>query len=253
MTIVAEILGSIIGFWIVYAIMALIFKHEAGLTITIMLFLIANLCTLICGKVDIIAIVGCILGSLSILFIAPIQVKSKKTENMKNRKEASNSNPIKKCIEKNNNYFLCEECGKQSFGEEECSNCGFKFSKNEKLLNIKYQDYLIVKTTEERIKKVGGIYNATRYRWKVKIDNVKKYPYVLSVVNGYVREVFVVDYWQKAQDRYGETGIGRYEFTGHLASKEIRKFFIHKRIPALYRKKGMSNPVLYPKSDAIWE
>lgn len=120
-------------------------------------------------------------------------------------------------------------------------------------MNINYDDFLIIKTTPERIEKVGSLYNATHYRWRVKVENVEKYRYVLAVVKGYVEDVFVVDYWQPSKNRYGENGVGRYEFVGHPAFMEIRKKFFGKRIPEVYRKQGMANPVLFPKKEAVWD
>ena len=120
-------------------------------------------------------------------------------------------------------------------------------------MKINFEDFLIIKTTEERIKKVGSLYDATHYRWKAKIENLEKYHYVLAVIKGYVKDVFVVDYWQPAKNRYGENGEGRCEFVGQLAPDEIRKYFIGKRIPEIYRKQGMANPVLFPKKEAHWD
>ena len=73
------------------------------------------------------------------------------------------------------------------------------------------------------------------------MPNIEKYPYVFSVSDGIVREVYRVNEWHL--NEYRE----RKEFTGSVAPKEIRERFVGKRIPEYYSKKGMASPVLYSK------
>lgn len=83
-------------------------------------------------------------------------------------------------------------------------------------------------------------YEATRGCWKIRIPNKDRYPYVLSVTDGLVKEVYKVKEWHEQGDRK--------EFTGEVAPDEIRNIFIDKRIPDYYAKKGMASPVLKSKN-----
>ena len=71
--------------------------------------------------------------------------------------------------------------------------------------------------------------------------SISEYPFVFSVTDGVVREVYKVHRWLKS-DRDG-----RYEFEGEIAT-DIRNQFINKRIPEKYRKKGMAAPVLFSRN-----
>ena len=102
--------------------------------------------------------------------------------------------------------------------------------------------YLIIKIRKSVIEDRGSVYEAVRRAWKISIDNAQNYPYVLAVENGIVKGVFEVDYWYKSQE------IGRCEFIGKNAHKGIEDYFLNKRIPEKYCKKGMSSPVLYGKN-----
>lgn len=89
-------------------------------------------------------------------------------------------------------------------------------------------------------------YEATRKSWRIKKPDVDKYPYVFSVSNGIVREIYKVDKWK-------ETNGGRFYFSGKEVSDKLgsnykKKDFINKRIPSYYLKKGMASPVLYSKN-----
>ena len=107
--------------------------------------------------------------------------------------------------------------------------------------------YMIIKVRWWRLNEMtdqfGGEnsrYEATRGRWRINIPDIKKYPYVLSVTDGIVKEVYKVKEWHKAGERK--------EFTGEVAPEEIRKLFIDHRIPDYYSKKGMAYPVLKSKN-----
>ena len=97
-------------------------------------------------------------------------------------------------------------------------------------------DYVIIKTTESKIIERGSLYEATRYKWKAG-DRIARYSFVLSVVNTYVREVYIVERWKKEGERWW--------FEGHKAEGEIYENLIGKRIPYKYRKKGMASPYVY--------
>lgn len=106
---------------------------------------------------------------------------------------------------------------------------------NPKYMIIKVKDYWLNKNNNDR-------YETTRFAWKINREQAKQYPYVLSVTNGVVREVYKVSEWHPCNDESG-----RSEFTGERAEPEIANIFKDKRIPEKYRKKGQASPVLYCK------
>ena len=101
--------------------------------------------------------------------------------------------------------------------------------------------YMIIKVKDYWLNQRKDRYECTRYAWRVKRENAKKYPYVLSVTRGIVREVYKVDEWHESDIE------GRSEFVGHIAEDEVRNIFINKKIPEAYRKKGMAGSFVYCK------
>ncbi len=102
--------------------------------------------------------------------------------------------------------------------------------------------YIIIKINDRVLQERNNdIYETVRSAWKVKLAKVKEYKYCLAVLNGVVKNVYMIENWQP--DHRGREG--RYEFNGQEAPKDIRLLFINKRIPENYRKKGMASPVLY--------
>lgn len=108
--------------------------------------------------------------------------------------------------------------------------------------------YIIIKVKdwklEEMLKKYPQTnrYEATRAAWKISPKSVTEYPYVFSVTDGIVKEVYKINNWYKSERP------GRYEFNGEIAHEEIRTRFREKRIPSTYIQKGMANPVLFSKN-----
>ena len=107
--------------------------------------------------------------------------------------------------------------------------------------------YMIIKTSKWRIEDFEGsyasrLYNATRGYWKISPRTASKHPYVLSVIDGVVKEVYKVHQWKPAEEVEG-----RYKFDGEIAEESIRKRFVNHRIPAKYRRKGVASPCLYSK------
>lgn len=100
--------------------------------------------------------------------------------------------------------------------------------------------FIIIKVRQEVVDDRGSFYEACRYAWKISPQKVEE-RIVFCVLNGIVREVFVVEKWKESDIE------GRYEFIGKEAPKEIKNLFINKRIPEQYRKKGMASPVLFSK------
>ena len=101
--------------------------------------------------------------------------------------------------------------------------------------------YMIIKVKDYWLNQRKDRYECTRYAWRVNREKAKRYPYVLSVTRGIVREVYKIEEWHES-DR-----AGRSEFIGHIAEDEVRNLFINKKIPEKYRKKGMASSCLYCK------
>lgn len=104
--------------------------------------------------------------------------------------------------------------------------------------------YMIIKVKDYWLNQRKDRYDCTRSAWKLRPEVAKKYPYVLSVTGGIVREVYKVHEWH-----YCEGRSGRAEFTGEVAEPAVQKIFKGKRIPEKYRKKGQASPFLYCKVD----
>lgn len=85
-------------------------------------------------------------------------------------------------------------------------------------------------------------YEATRWCWKIRPRSIKEYPYIFSVTDGIVKEVYKIDKWVQVPDGT------RFAFEGGLAEEDIRKKYINTRIPEKYCKKGMASPVLFSKN-----
>lgn len=103
-------------------------------------------------------------------------------------------------------------------------------------------DYIIIKTTPQRVSECeDSLYEATRGYWKISQKNTSG-KYVLSVINGIVREVYKPLLWKKSRDYDDRLG-----FEGEIAEARIRNIFLNKRIPEQYRRKGSANPIQYKK------
>lgn len=113
--------------------------------------------------------------------------------------------------------------------------------------------YIIIKVRDWRLDELFPEfpltyrYEATRYAWKIKPKNIQQYPYVFSVTNGIVKEVYKIKEWYFVEDR------NRYAFNGDVADHNIRDKFVNKRVPSEYVKKGMASPVLFSKNKVFTE
>lgn len=101
------------------------------------------------------------------------------------------------------------------------------------------EKYIIIKTTANAISTNGGLYEATRRAWRGSLEKAKKYKYVLSVINGIVREVYEAKVWYQYNP-------DRIAFEGE-ATRDSIAALKGKLIPKVYRKKGNANPFLYKK------
>ena len=104
------------------------------------------------------------------------------------------------------------------------------------------EDYIIIKTSKGAIEANGSLYEATRRSWKADINKAKKYKYVLSVINGIVKGVYMVDKWYPDGDRIA--------FVGRETNDKISSL-IETLIPAMYRKKGMARPFCIRRNNII--
>lgn len=123
-----------------------------------------------------------------------------------------------------------------------------RFSRMEYIDSESNPKYIIIKTSKWRIEDLEGtyeqrLYKATKYCWKISPSKAREYPYVLSVIEGVVQEVYKVDRWKPVED-----GRGRYEFEGTIAEENIRNLFRNYKLPSKYRKRGQASPVLYSKN-----
>lgn len=111
-----------------------------------------------------------------------------------------------------------------------------------------FKPYLIFKvkqTVVDSFLSKGAInprYAATRGDWKrITPERANKCKYVLSVTDGIVKAVY-----QDCKWRDSESIPGRYVCDGiECTDQRVLDFFLNKRIPAKYRKKGMASPSLY--------
>ena len=99
---------------------------------------------------------------------------------------------------------------------------------------------LYIKTNQDTVDRTGDLYEAVRSAWVLNPDRAKEADYVLAVVGGVCRGVFLVDAWtrSKMSDR-------RWEFDGCEVHDDAARRYTGKLIPADKRKPGMAAPVLY--------
>ena len=100
--------------------------------------------------------------------------------------------------------------------------------------------YCLIKINDYWLGERGSVYETVRKHWKVNLNRISRIPYVLAVHKGVVIEVFKADLWYVAPEVPD-----RCMFDGKIASEDIRKLFVNKRVPKHYMKKGMASPVLY--------
>ena len=106
------------------------------------------------------------------------------------------------------------------------------------------EDYIIIKTSDKAIDANGSLYEATRRSWCAKLDNAKKYKYVLSVIKGIVKEVYEVSEWYMSP-----TEASRIEFTGEKTDNKEMQNLIGHRLPDKYMQRGAANPFMYKKNE----
>lgn len=112
---------------------------------------------------------------------------------------------------------------------------------NIKYIIIKIRNETVSNYQEEHpnISHEDCIYEATRSCWVISVERAKTYDYVLGVIDGIVKGVYKVKEWKQVKDT------NRYEFEREDIETEVVNYFINKRIPDEYTKKGSPNPIQY--------
>jgi hypothetical protein len=93
-----------------------------------------------------------------------------------------------------------------------------------------------------------SLYEATRYAWKISRSKAKQAEVILATVQGLIVGAFVADDWLEATAANfpGRIDVpGRLGFVGREAPDEIKRLYVHKRVPDEYRKRGAANPIKY--------
>jgi len=101
------------------------------------------------------------------------------------------------------------------------------------------------------------LFDYTRGKWRIKTEIAQKAKYAFSIYKGIVLEVYEIKRWhvagttkssRKPNDnpelKSTKDSTGRYEFTGSLASDELREKYKGKSVKH-YFVRGNSNPVNY--------
>ncbi len=86
----AMLLGVLVGFWCIYALIALILKHNVSIIITTVLGIIAGISSAI-AESDYSTLLASIIGCICIVLIKPIQVKSDFKNKSKDNKSTNNN------------------------------------------------------------------------------------------------------------------------------------------------------------------
>lgn len=107
----------------------------------------------------------------------------------------------------------------------------------------------VLMITINRLASERGIYDATRFSWKISKKKVEEVEYVLSVIQGMIVGVFKPLEWMDATEEnfpeFHENVPGRIAFVGEAAEESIRQMYLRKRVPDSYRKRGAANPIKY--------
>ncbi|MDD4157509.1 MAG: hypothetical protein PHY08_13170, partial [Candidatus Cloacimonetes bacterium] len=85
-----EIIGASLGFWLLYALIAIFAKHKVAIITTAILGLIAGI-SACAARGDYVTLVGSALAVVLILVITPLQINSEKKEELKKNNNKANS------------------------------------------------------------------------------------------------------------------------------------------------------------------
>lgn len=93
-----------------------------------------------------------------------------------------------------------------------------------------------------------GLYEATRFAWKISKAKAERAEVVLAARQGIIVGAFVAEQWLPATSSNfpgREESAGRMGFAGAEAPEELRRLYVGKRVPDEYRKRGAANPIKY--------
>ena len=93
-----------------------------------------------------------------------------------------------------------------------------------------------------------SLYEATRFAWKIDPKKAKQADVVLATRLGLIVGAFVADEWLIATSANFPGRVDnpkRYGFNGHEAPADIKAFYVGKRVPDEFRKRGAANPIKY--------
>jgi len=92
------------------------------------------------------------------------------------------------------------------------------------------------------------LYESTRGIWRLSKEHAERAQYAFAVYQGVIREVYEIEQWLPAGStkykwrQFEPSHLkNRYEFTGKVASSEIRDKYVDKRMPELHSQ----NPIRY--------
>lgn len=110
-----------------------------------------------------------------------------------------------------------------------------------------FQDKALLITVNRSAPEVG-LYEATRFAWKINQKRATEAEVVLPVIRGIIVGAFIPDQWLEATTENfpgREAALGRFGFIGHEAPQKYHDRYVGKRIPPEYQRKGAANPVKY--------
>jgi len=115
-------------------------------------------------------------------------------------------------------------------------------------LEIKHK--LLCLSIGRAIENEKDIYDATRYAWKLKVENARNVDYIIGHSDGKVRGVFKADHWLPADDPEFQglsenIDSSRWGFVGSVAPSEVLALYFGKDMPEDFSKKGAANPVRF--------
>ena len=82
---------------------------------------------------------------------------------------------------------------------------------------------LYLKTSDDRMKERGSLYEAVREAWKVNLEKAKDADYVIAVIKNVCRDVFEPKEWKPVPDRPGRYGFDGKEVVGDVATAYVGK------------------------------
>ena len=104
---------------------------------------------------------------------------------------------------------------------------------------VEIQRSVIAVKIDRAISEGKDVYQAARKAWKLSLNRANSTSYLLAVHRGIIEGVYKGN-WKPSSE-----GNGRIEFEGDEAPKEIRDYYIGKRLPDIYNLKGAQNPARY--------